>query len=107
MAYVLLAVAIVSEVTATVALRMAEGFTRPVPSVVVGVGYVVSFVALSYALKWGLPLGLAYGIWSAVGTAAVAGLGVALFGEHLTGVQIGGIALVVGGVLALELGKAP
>ena len=71
---------------------------------VVIVGYAAAFVCLSMSLQRGLPLGLAYGIWAAVGVAAVAGLSVPLFGETLSPLQIVGITLVAGGVLALEAG---
>jgi small multidrug resistance pump len=107
MAYVLLALAIASEVVATVSLKLSEGFTRLVPSIVVVVGYLVAFGLLSQALTRGLGVSVAYGIWAAAGVALVAVAGVAFLGESLTWVQVGGIALVIGGVLALELGARP
>lgn len=103
-AAVFLALAIVSEVAATVSLRLSEGLSRPVPSIVVVAGYVAAFLLLSRALVAGIPLGVAYGIWAAAGVALVALIGWAFLGDGLTLVQIGGIALVIGGVLALELG---
>ncbi len=51
-----------------------------------------------------MALGVAYGIWSACGVALIALIGAAFLGEHLTWVQVVGIALIIGGVLALELG---
>lgn len=102
-----LAGAIVAEVSATVALRLSEGFTRLVPSVVVVLGYGTAFYALSQSLARGMELGVAYGVWAAAGVALVALIGAAFLGEGLTWVQIGGIALVIAGVLALELGRAP
>jgi small multidrug resistance pump len=103
-AYVFLAVAIVSEVLATVSLKLSEGFSRLGPSVLVCVGYAVAFVMLSQALVRGLGVSLVYGTWSAAGVALVALIGAGFLGERLSGVQIGGIVLVIGGVLALELG---
>ncbi len=103
---VLLGCAILSEVTATVSLKASEGFSRLWPSVVVVVGYVVSFVLLAEVLKRGMPVGVAYGVWAACGVALVALIGVALFGERLTGVQVAGIALVIAGVAAIEAGGA-
>jgi small multidrug resistance pump len=103
-AAVFLALAIVSEVAGTISLRLSEGFSRPVPSVVVVVGYVAAFLLLSRALVAGIPLGVAYGIWAAAGVALVALIGAAFLGEGLTLVQIGGLAMVIGGVLALEMG---
>lgn len=104
MPYLFLAVAIVSEVVGTVSLRLSEGFTRPVPSVVVALAYAVAFFFLSQALTRGLGVGVAYGIWSAAGVALVALVGVTFLGETLTAVQVGGIGLVILGVVALELG---
>lgn len=106
MTLLFLALAIVSEISATVSLKLSEGFTKPVPSVVVVIGYVVSFACLSQALARGMAVSVAYGIWSAVGVAAVAAIGALFLGERLTLVQVGGIALVILGVLALELGGA-
>ena len=107
MAYVFLALAIVSEVVATVSLKLSEGFSRLGPSVVVVVGYLVAFGLLSQALARGLGVSVAYGVWAAAGVALVAVAGAVLLGESLTWVQVGGIALVIGGVLALELGARP
>ncbi|MFJ2839327.1 DMT family transporter [Nocardia sp. NPDC087230] len=106
MTLVLLALAIASEVTATVSLKLSGGFTKLVPSIVVVIGYATAFYFLSQALKRGMAIGVAYGIWSAVGVAAIALIGVLLLGERLTLVQVGGIGLVILGVLALELGGA-
>lgn len=106
MTMLFLALAIVSEISATVALKLSEGFTKLVPSIVVVIGYVAAFAFLSQALKRGMAIGVAYGIWSAVGVAAVATIGALFLNERLTLVQVGGIVLVVLGVLALELGAA-
>ncbi|MBW0106436.1 multidrug efflux SMR transporter [Pseudonocardia sp. KRD291] len=105
-AALLLALAILLEVAGTVSLRLSEGFTRLVPSVVVVVGYLSAVALLSQVLKLGMPLGVAYGIWAAAGVALVAIIGAVFLGDGLTAVQIGGIVLVIGGVLALELGAA-
>lgn len=104
MPYLLLAAAIALEVMATINLRLADGFTRPVPSVLVVLGYLGAFFLLSLVLKAGVPVGVAYGIWAAAGVALVAILGAFLLGDSLSPLQIGGVALVVAGVLALELG---
>lgn len=106
MTWILLTVAIVAEVTATISLRLSDGFSKLAPSVVVVVGYVIAFTALSFALKRGLPLGIAYAIWAAAGIALVALIGALFLDERLTTVQVGGLALVVAGVVALEVGGA-
>jgi small multidrug resistance pump len=106
-AYLFLALAIVTEVVATVSLKLSEGFSRLGPSVVVVVGYLLAFGLLSQALVRGLGVSVAYGVWAAAGVALVAIAGAVLLGESLTWVQVGGIALVIAGVLALELGARP
>ncbi|MGW8528152.1 MULTISPECIES: DMT family transporter [Nocardiopsidaceae] len=98
--------AIAAEVTATTSLKLSEGFSRLIPSVVVVVGYVAAFAMLSQALARGMDLGVAYGVWAAAGIALVAVIGALFLGESLTWVQVGGIALVIGGVMALEMGGA-
>lgn len=107
MAYVFLSLAILSEVAATVSLQLSDGFSRVGPSIVVVIGYVAAFALLSQALTRGLSLGVAYGTWAAVGVALVAVIGAGFLGQTLNWVQVGGVVLVIGGVLALELGAAP
>lgn len=104
MGYLFLAGAIASEVVATLCLRASEGFSKLGFAVVVVVGYVAAFVLLSQTLTRGVPLGIAYGIWAAVGVAAVAVLSIPLFGEGLSAIQVAGLVLVVLGVIALEAG---
>jgi small multidrug resistance pump len=104
--WIWLAVAIAAEVAGTVSLKLADGFSRLVPSIVVVAGYLLAFYSLSQALTRGLPVGVAYGIWAATGVAAIAVIGTLFLGETLTWVQVGGIGLVIAGVLALELGGA-
>ncbi|MER7013121.1 multidrug efflux SMR transporter [Saccharopolyspora sp. NPDC000359] len=106
MAYLVLAVAILSEVLATVSLKLSEGFSKPIPSVLVVVGYAIAFSALASVLKLGLPVGVAYAIWAGAGVALVAIIGAVFLGESITAVQVVGIALIIGGVIALELGGA-
>ncbi|PPJ26035.1 QacE family quaternary ammonium compound efflux SMR transporter [Nocardia nova] len=106
MMFLFLGLAIVTEVSATVSLKLSEGFTKVVPSIIVVVGYVAAFLFLSQALKRGMSVGVAYGVWSAIGVALVATIGVLFLDEPLSAVQIGGIALLIAGVLALELGGA-
>ena len=106
MGYFFLTLAITAEVIATLSLRASEGFTRPSFAALVVVGYIGAFLFLSMALGRGLSLGVAYGIWAAAGVAAVAILSVPLFGETVTALQAGGIALVIAGVAAIEIGGA-
>lgn len=68
------------------------------------IGYAIAFLLLSQSLVRGMHLGVAYGLWSALGVALVAIIGVLFLGESLTWVQTGGIALLIAGVMALEMG---
>lgn len=102
MVWILLVAAIAAEVTATSALKLSDGFTKLVPSVVVGIGYILSFVLLAQALKH-LQVSVAYAIWSGAGTAAIAVVGMLAFKEPLTATKIVGIVLVIGGVVTLNL----
>ncbi|MFW5417850.1 multidrug efflux SMR transporter [Nocardiopsis sp. CNT-189] len=96
--------AIAAEVAATVSLKFTGGFTRLLPSALVVLFYGTAFYLLSQALSRGMALGVAYGVWAASGVALLALIGALFLGEPLTWVQIGGVLLVVGGVLALEMG---
>jgi len=100
-----LAGAILAEVLATSALKAAEGFTRPLPSLVVVLGYGIAFYLLSLTLKV-VPVGVAYAIWSGVGTGLVALLGWLLFGQVLNLAVLFGLALIVAGVVVIQLGSA-
>ena len=105
MKWVFLTVAIVLEVMATLSLRASEGFSKLGYSVLVVLGYAGAFVALNLVLRRGLPIGIAYGIWAAVGVALVALLGKLFFDDPLTPLIGVGIALIIGGVLLVELGN--
>jgi len=103
---VLLAIAIVCEVAGTSALRASDGFSRLWPSLGVVVGYGLSFVALSLALKQGLGLGPAYAIWSGAGTALITIVGLVAFGDRIGPMVYAGIALIIAGVVLVNLGGA-
>ncbi|HEY2724782.1 MAG TPA: multidrug efflux SMR transporter [Pseudonocardiaceae bacterium] len=104
MVWFYLAVAIVAEVAGTVSLRLSEGFSKPIPSIVVVVGYMSSFVLLAVVLQRGLALGVAYGVWAASGVALVAVIGAAFLGDSLTWLQVAGLVAVIAGVVAIEAG---
>ncbi|MGG4408281.1 multidrug efflux SMR transporter [Niallia taxi] len=99
--YVYLTISIISEVFATTMLKMAEGFTVLLPSICVIIGYVLAFYFISKALQT-LPLSLSYAIWSGVGTAATALIGVILWKELINPVMLCGIVLIIGGVFLLN-----
>jgi small multidrug resistance pump len=102
--WVLLAMAIVAEVTATTSLKVSDGFTKAGPIVIVVIGYAVSFFLLARILARDTSLGVVYAIWAASGVALIVLVDAVWFGHRLTLVQVLGMVLVVGGVVALELG---
>ncbi|MFD9392799.1 DMT family transporter [Streptomyces sp. NPDC060000] len=105
MGYLTLVGAIAAEVAATTSMKYSDGFSRLWPSLLTAVGYVVAFLLLAQTLKT-VGIGTAYAIWAGVGTAAIAVIGLALFGESLTLTKAAGILLIVGGVVVLNLGGA-
>ena len=101
----LLAIAIAVEVCATLALRASDGFSRPLPPAIVVVGYLPSFWLLSLVLKE-ISIGTTYAIWAGAGTAAIAAIGIVALGEPATALKLVSIALIIAGVIGLNLGGA-
>jgi small multidrug resistance pump len=100
--YLILGAAIVLEIIATSCLKASEGFTRLWPSLVTAAGYAGSFYCLSLTLKV-LPIGVVYAIWSGVGIVLTAIVGWFIFKQRLDAAAIGGMALIVAGVLVINL----
>lgn len=98
-----LAGAILFEVFGTLGLRASEGFRRRAWIVPVSIGYLASFYLLWLTLRLGMHVGIAYGVWTACGVAIVAVVAKFLFDEPLTWLMGLGIALIVGGVLTIEM----
>lgn len=105
MAWLILSAAIAAEVTGTLALRASEGFSKLVPSIVVVVGYLISFVLLALVLKY-LPVGVVYAVWAATGIALVSVLGWIMFGDAIPPLGIVGIVVILAGVVMLQLSGA-
>ncbi|WP_432537374.1 DMT family transporter [Kineococcus arenarius] len=101
--YLFLALAVVCEVGATLALRAATRGRRRWYGVVV-TGYLAAFTSLSLTLSSGIGLGVAYGVWAAAGVALTAVFSRVLFGEALNRTTVLGICLIIAGVLLVELG---
>ena len=95
-----LSIAIVAEVIGTSFLKSSEGFTKPIPSLVVGISYVVAFYFLSLTLKT-LPVGIAYAIWCGVGIVLITMIGWVFFAQSLDTPAIIGIGLILAGVLVI------
>lgn len=101
-AYVYLFTAIAFEVAGTILMKISEGFTKPTPSILMVVCYIVCFGALTMALKK-IDVGLAYAIWAGVGTALIALAGFLFFKEAFTPVKGFALLLIVSGVALLNL----
>ena len=101
----LLAIAIAAEVAATLSLRASDGFSKLVPSVIVVLGYATSFALLALVLKH-ISVGTTYAIWAGAGTAAIAVIGIVALGEPATAIKLASIALIIAGVIGLNLGGA-
>ena len=101
-----LVAAIASETTGTLSLKLASDGRGLRWYGLVMAGYLGAFAMLTLALKAGMALGVAYGIWSAVGVAFTALGSRFLLGEPLTRTMVAGIALIMAGVLLVELGSA-
>jgi multidrug resistance protein EbrB len=99
--YLFLSISIISELVATSLLKLSDGMTVLLPSLGVAVGYGLAFYLLSLSLKT-IPLSLAYAIWSGVGTALTALIGVVFWGEVLTVLMLVGIVFIIGGVVLLN-----
>ena len=100
--YLYLSVAIAAEVIATSALKASDGFTKPLPTTVVLVGYGVAFYFLSLVLKT-VPVGVAYAIWSGAGIVLIALVGWLVLKQSLDTPAIAGMALIIGGVAVIQL----
>jgi small multidrug resistance pump len=102
MGWIYLVMAIVLEVIGTTFMKLSQGFTKPGPSVLMFVCYAACFSVFTLALKR-MEVSTAYAIWSGLGTALIAGIGVVCFHETVTLLKVFGLALVIGGVVALNL----
>jgi len=102
MVIVYLVLTILFEVTGTTALKLSQGFSHLAPSLVVVVSYCLSFYLLSLTLKK-MEVGVVYAIWSAVGTVLIATIGILWFKEPISVLKIGSLALIMLGVIGLNL----
>jgi len=102
MKYVMLAVAIVSEVIATTAMKQSEGFSRLPWTIVTVVGYAVAFYFLSQTLK-SIPTGIAYAIWSGAGIVLISAAAWAFQGQKLDTPAVVGMALIISGVVVMNV----
>jgi small multidrug resistance pump len=90
------------EISGTTAMKLAAGFTKPLPSIAVFAFYGLSLVSVTLALR-GMQISLAYAVWSALGTGAIAVIGCLAFQESLTPPRLASFALIILGVVGLNL----
>lgn len=102
MGLIWLAVTIAFEVTGSTMMKLSKGFSELLPSVAVFVCYGASIAGLTMVLKT-IELSVAYAIWSGVGTALTAAIGIWYFGETVSPLKIASIGLIIAGVVGLHL----
>lgn len=102
--WLLLLAAILCEVTATTSMKLSEGFTKPLPSIAVMVGYIASAVFITFAIKR-IELSIAYAIWAGLGVFLTTLIGVYFFREGLTPMKAVSTLMIIGGVVGLYLSQ--
>lgn len=102
MPWVVLFVAGLLEVVWALMLKQSEGFSKPVPTVIFFISLVLSMFLLSQALK-SLPVGTAYAVWTGIGAAGTAVLGMLLFGESRDVLKLLSLVMLVAGIIGLRL----
>ncbi len=101
-AHLALFIAILTEVIGTSSLKACEGFTRLTPSILVILGYGLSFLFLSIAVQ-DIPLGIAYAIWSGLGSALIVLIAWIIFKQPIDSAAAIGIALIISGCVILNV----
>ncbi|MEI8081865.1 MAG: multidrug efflux SMR transporter [Actinomycetes bacterium] len=107
MAWIAVIVAGLLEVGFATFLKLSANFTRILPSIAFAICALASFALLSWALKE-LPVGTAYAVWTGIGAAGTALLGIFIFNDPATFARLGAIGLIIGGVVLLNVtGSSP
>jgi len=105
MAWILLSIAIAAEILGTLSLKASDGLSKLWPSLGVLIGYALAFSLMAISLKK-LDVGITYAIWSGVGIVGAAIGGVIFFDQHLSRMTIIGMAIIIVGVVVMNLGGA-
>jgi small multidrug resistance pump len=103
--WLILGLAIGLEVAGTISMKLSDGFSKLVPSILIFVFYAASFAALTFTLKK-IEISVAYAVWSGVGTALIATIGILYFKEAATTLKFVSLFLIVAGVVGLKIGSA-
>ena len=101
-AWIILLFAGVLEIGWAVGLKVSDGLTKPLPAVLTVTAMIVSMALLAWAVRT-LPLGTAYAVWTGIGAIGTVIFGIALFGESAHPLRLGCIALIVIGIVGLNL----
>ena len=102
MPYLYLAIAVAFETIGTSAMQASQQFTRLWPSVLVVVGYAISFYFMALTLRF-MPVGIVYALWSGLGIILIALIGYAVFGQKLDLPAIAGLGLIIAGIVVIQL----
>lgn len=102
MSYFYLALAVIAEVIATGSLKATQEFTRPIPTLIMVIGYGLAFYFMTLALRT-IPLGITYAIWSGLGIVLISLIGVLFYNEKLDLPATIGMILIIAGVLVIHL----
>ncbi len=105
MAWLFLFIAGLLEVVWAYSMKLSNGFTKPVPSIITAVAMLISFGLLSWSMKT-LPLGTAYTVWTGIGAVGAFVVGIVFLGETASAMRIGAAALIVGGLVLMKLSSA-
>ena len=101
MSWIYLVCAILFEVSGTTCMKLSEGFSKLVPSVLIFVFYGTSFTLMTLAIRE-LEVSVVYAIWSGIGMALIAAIGIVMFQEEITFLKLVSTLLIIGGVIGLN-----
>jgi len=102
MPYLYLAIAVAFETIGTSAMQASQQFTRLWPSVLVIIGYAISFYFMALTLRY-MPVGIVYALWSGLGIILIALIGYSIFGQKLDLPAIAGLGLIIAGIVVIQL----
>ncbi|MBI1453703.1 MULTISPECIES: DMT family transporter [Acinetobacter] len=102
MAWIILVLAGIFEIIWAYSMKLSEGFTKPIPTLITLIFVILSFMLLSYSMRV-LPLGTAYSIWSGIGAVGSFVIGIIILGEQANLIRIVAALMIVGGLLLMKL----
>ena len=102
MAWIILVLAGIFEILWAYSMKLSEGFTKPIPTLITLIFVILSFMLLSYSMRV-LPLGTAYSIWSGIGAVGSFVIGIIILGEQANLIRIVAALMIVGGLLLMKL----